>query len=102
MLHLGHRDGLQAALSRRSDASGPAVEAAEVPAAPLSLLWLALSCKCCVGLAFRLGSCTSEDSRRSWCHAWACLSLTSARSAVLGSFLEPVLLMDVSPQQLTR
>lgn len=35
MLHLGHRDGLQAALSRRGDASGSAVEAAEVPAACL-------------------------------------------------------------------
>ena len=43
MLHLGHREGLQAALSRRSDASGPAVEAAEVPAARPSVLRLALS-----------------------------------------------------------
>ena len=35
MLHLGHRDGLQAALSRRGDASAAAVEAAEVPVACL-------------------------------------------------------------------
>ncbi|KAK9825863.1 hypothetical protein WJX81_005479 [Elliptochloris bilobata] len=32
MLHLGHRDGLHAAMSRRGDASGPAVEAAEAAA----------------------------------------------------------------------
>lgn len=75
MLHLGHRDGLQAALSRRSDASGPAVEAAEVPAArPEPVAPCSVTCKYCASWSSGLIIALQEIADTLGAHAWVHIS----------------------------